>query len=248
MIFPIIRAALISLRRDLGALALSFVLPIVFFSIFAVIFGETRSTTAKISVILVDQDQSTTSRRLVKGLQREGALSIQTKPAQEDVEYTATTAEAAVKRGNAPLALIIPHRFGDNSLAFGPTASRPAIQLLEDRSDQIAAQIVYGLLQEVAMTSMADVMFEQGVKYMDRLLGGFTPEQRRQVQEELEQIRERENQPDTSPVIDTAPVAVSRRDVLGESKEGSMVSFYAAGIRSDVLALYGERRQQLFAG
>ena len=39
MISAIVRTAIVSLRRDRGALALSFILPVVFFSIFAVIFG-----------------------------------------------------------------------------------------------------------------------------------------------------------------------------------------------------------------
>ena len=38
-IFAIARTALVSLRRDRASLALSFVLPIGFFSIFATIFG-----------------------------------------------------------------------------------------------------------------------------------------------------------------------------------------------------------------
>jgi hypothetical protein len=53
-----------SLRRDRAAqgLALSFILPIVFFSIFAVIFGGRRDTTPKVSVIVVDEDHSRASR------------------------------------------------------------------------------------------------------------------------------------------------------------------------------------------
>ena len=56
MIVPIVRTAIVSLRRDRAALALSFILPIVFFSIFAVIFGGQHDSTAKIHVILVDED------------------------------------------------------------------------------------------------------------------------------------------------------------------------------------------------
>ncbi len=44
MIVPIIRTAMVSLRRDRAALALSFILPITFFTIFAVIFGGRRDT------------------------------------------------------------------------------------------------------------------------------------------------------------------------------------------------------------
>ena len=39
MILPIVRTAITALRRDRAALALSFILPISFFSIFAVVFG-----------------------------------------------------------------------------------------------------------------------------------------------------------------------------------------------------------------
>ncbi|MGH9566603.1 MAG: ABC transporter permease, partial [Candidatus Angelobacter sp.] len=74
MIPAIIKTSLTSLRRDRGALALSFVLPIVFFSIFAVIFGGRRDTTPKVTVLVVDQDHSAASQRLVKGLENEGSL------------------------------------------------------------------------------------------------------------------------------------------------------------------------------
>ena len=67
MIVPIIRTAMVSLRRDRAALALSFILPIAFFSIFAVIFGGRRDTVPKITVIVVDEDQSRASQQLVKG-------------------------------------------------------------------------------------------------------------------------------------------------------------------------------------
>ena len=65
--FAIIRTAMASLRRDRGALSLSFVLPVVFFSIFAVIFGGRRDSTPKIHVLVVDEDHSRASVRLVQG-------------------------------------------------------------------------------------------------------------------------------------------------------------------------------------
>ena len=55
MISAIVRTALVSLRRDRGALALSFILPVVFFSIFAVIFGGRHDTTSKVHVLVVDE-------------------------------------------------------------------------------------------------------------------------------------------------------------------------------------------------
>ena len=68
LIIPIVRTAMVSLRRDRAALAMSFILPIAFFSIFAVIFGGQHDSTPKISVILVDEDHSPASHDLVQRL------------------------------------------------------------------------------------------------------------------------------------------------------------------------------------
>jgi ABC-2 type transport system permease protein len=242
VIFPIIRTAMVSLRRDRAALALSFILPIAFFSIFAVIFGDRRDSVPKITVIVVDEDQSHASQRLVKGLVREGSLVVRTRPASKDKgmqppEYTAATAEAAVKAGEAPVALIVPRGFGENPISFRGGQDRPTIQLLNDKSDMVAWQMVAGLLQKVAMTSMPDVMAEQGSKYADQFLGGFTQEQRKRMDDGLEQLRQHENAGTLTEenAASNGPsgggiVAVKTRAVVGENKNNPMVSFYAAAI------------------
>src|ERR1700687_1057231 len=103
MIFAIVRSAMVSLKRDRAALALSFILPVVFFSIFAVIFGGRRNSTPKVKVIVVDEDHSRASERLVAGLKQEGSLVVKTRPEPakgiEQPEYTAATGETAVREG-----------------------------------------------------------------------------------------------------------------------------------------------------
>jgi hypothetical protein len=44
LIIPIVRTAMVALRRDPVSLVLSFVVPIAFFSIFAVVFGGQHDT------------------------------------------------------------------------------------------------------------------------------------------------------------------------------------------------------------
>ena len=236
MIAAILRTAIVSLRRDRGALALSFILPVVFFSIFAVIFGGRHNTTPKVTLLVVDQDHSSTSRRLVQGLQDEGSLVVETRPAPvkgaAQPEYTAATAEAAVKAGTAPVAVIIPQGFGENPMSFGPAdSSLPKIQLLEDRSDAVAPQVVSGLLQKVAMTSLPDVMAEQGSKYVAEFAGGLTREQRDRLEQGLGYLREQqENGAAASASGSGGIIAVTSRAVVGENKNNPMVSFYAAAI------------------
>jgi ABC-2 type transport system permease protein len=238
LIFAIIRTATASLRRDRGALVLSFVLPLAFFSIFAVIFGGRRDTTPKVSLIAVDEDHSRASQRLLQGLKEEGSLVVKTRPepvkGAEQPAYTAATAEAAVKAGTAPVALIIPHGFGENPISFGPEdANRPRIQLLEDSSDAVAPQVVSGLLQKVAMTSMPDVMAEQGSKYFDQFAGGLTREQRERIDENLSRLRKQTDSGSgavNSSSSNGGIIAVTARAVVGENKNNPMVSFYAAAI------------------
>jgi ABC-2 type transport system permease protein len=233
LIFAIVRTALVSLRRDRGALALSFILPVIFFSIFAVIFGGRRSTTPKVSILVVDEDHSRASQRLVQGLQQEGSLVVKTRSAPvkgvEQSEYTATTAEALVKQGVAPVAVIIPHGFGENPIGFGPAdANRPAIQLLQDSSDAIAPQVVTGLLQKVAMTAMPDVMASQGSKYFDQY-AGLTPTQRDRINQAIRDLGERTGN-GTAASGSGGAVAITTRAVLGENKKDPMISFYAAAV------------------
>jgi ABC-2 type transport system permease protein len=242
LIFSIARTALVSLRRDRAALALSFILPISFFSIFAVIFGSHRNSTPKVSLIVVDQDQSQASRQLLQALQRDGSLKVQTKaPSKtkgaEPVDYTAATAESAVKAGDVSVALIVPKGFGEHPISFGPSDQGTSIQLLNDASDTIAPQVVAGLLQKAAMTAMPLAMAQQGMNYAGNYIGGFTPEQRKRMEASLARLRQRQSeaqagaQPSAASQNDTGGIIpVKTRSVVGENKNNPMISFYAAAI------------------
>jgi ABC-2 type transport system permease protein len=152
-------------------------------------------------------------------------------------EYTAASAEAAVKAGDAPIALVVPRGFGENPISFRGDQERPTIQLLNDKSDMVAWQMVAGLLQKVALTSMPDVIAEQGAKYADQFVGGLTPEQRKRMDDGLEQLRQHENAETGAGENATSNgpssggiIAVKTRAVVGENKNNPMVSFYAAAI------------------
>ncbi len=241
MIAAIVRTSFRALRRDRGAFILSFVLPVAFFSIFAVIFGQTHNSTPKVSVAVVDEDHSIASQRLVAGLEHEEALNAFTAPkpkngAPQKPDYTAQTAEAGVKAGDFSAALIIPSGFGAHPIAFGPQATgQPQIEILHDSSDPIAAQVLAGMLQKVVMTSMGDVMADQGMQYFDQSSGGLTAEQRKNIQANLALYRaslnrEQQNPSAASNSNNASLVAMDIRDVVGENKKNPMVAFYAAGI------------------
>jgi len=241
---PIVRTALNALRRDGAALALSFVLPIAFFSIFAVIFGGRKDMTPRVAVIVADEDRSAQSQRLVAGLQAEGSLRVMLRPeAQQGVqqmEYTAATAEAAVKAGTASVALIVPKGFGANPVSFGPPrGDAPEIQMLEDTGDAIAPQVVAGLLQKVGMTAMPDALIQQSAKFMDQFTGGLTPAQHDRLEGNIQLLRGllaaqggrgASGGASASGGFGGGILPVKTRAVVGENKRNPMVSFYAAAI------------------
>ncbi|HTX77484.1 MAG TPA: ABC transporter permease [Terracidiphilus sp.] len=236
------RTALIALRRDRGAMVLSFVLPLAFFSIFAVIFGRENNSTPKVTLIVVDQDKSDASENLIRALEQDGSLWVHRSPvtqkgAPSGPDYTAATAEAAVKAGDAPVALIVPQGFGQHPIAFGPNSGGSTLELLNDQSDTIAPQIVVGLLQKAAMTSMPSAMADEGMKYAEKYMGGFTPAQKAKVDEELDALRKLEAEGKTgtgsgadSGGFNAGIVSVKVRAVVGENKKSPMISFYAAAI------------------
>ena len=245
MIFVFVRNGFRALRRDRGALVLAFVLPLAFFSIFALVFGGMRNGTPRVDVAVVDQDRSAVSERLVEALTREPSLHVSLKPEVQSeaaaapagaAPYSAASAELAVKEGTVPAAILIPKGFGDHPISFGPSGSRTAIAILHDSSDPVAAQVVAGMLQKVAFTALPDTMALAGTKYLDRFTGGLTPQQRNRIDNSLArfqayvQRREREHASPIGSELANGLVAVSIRDVVGANKKSPMIAFYAAGI------------------
>jgi ABC-2 type transport system permease protein len=180
----------------------------------------------------VDQDRSTVSQRLIQSLLQEPSLDAYTHPEAKKGEpvppdYTAASAEAAVKHGDSPAALIIPKGFGEHPIAFGPGADRTPIRLLHDSSDPVAAQMVAGILQKVVMTALPGAMAKLGMQYFEKASGGLTPQQRESIASAISRQPTPPSQ--TGPPGDTQLIALDVRDVVGE-KHNSMIAFYAAGI------------------
>ena len=251
MILSIVRAGFMNLRRDRGALTLSFIVPIAFFSIFAGIFGSRGGGMNPVQVAIVDEDQSAVSRRLVEALQNEGGLRAETAPSAAKggaatAPYDSRSAEAAVRAGDVSVAVVIPKGFGAAPTGFGSGGfsgqAGAKLRILNDSSDPVGAQVVYGLIQKAAIQSMPDVMASEEMRMLDHLSGGLTSGQRARIDSSMSGLRAyveaRRNARDggaakggakTEP-ISRGIISADIRDVVGESKKNPLVAFYAAGI------------------
>jgi linearmycin/streptolysin S transport system permease protein len=239
MMGTLLRIGWTNLRRDRVAQALTFLLPIVFFSIFASVFGgRGDETTSRIRVAVVDEDHSELSRRLTEGLAREAGLRVRTTTDEKGGgnALDRPSAEQLVKSGDVPVAIVLPAGLGAAFAERGFTGGGPAIQLLADVSDPIAPPMVQGLLQKVAMTSVPDLMMQGGMAQFERYAGQLTPQQRAAVDQWLPRLRAESSSSATgaaAPAGGATPMGVSVETVdlmRTDDAHGSLISFYAAGI------------------
>lgn len=236
MIATILKLGWLNLRRDRVAQALVFALPIVFFSIFASVFGGQGSGTSRIRIAVVDEDHSELSGRIVEGLKKETGLRVRTN-ANDDGTGTLDRAagEQLVRNGDVPVTVVIPSGLGASFASSGFGGGGPPIQLLADVSDKIAPQLVLGLLQKVTMTAAPDLMMQGGLAQFEKHAGALTPGQRTAVQSWLPTLKQRAEGgiSVSSSGGPAAPMGVGATvvDVLGsDTRRGSLISFYAAGI------------------
>ncbi|MCZ6835080.1 MAG: ABC transporter permease, partial [Planctomycetota bacterium] len=180
MIGTLFRINWINLKRDKVALGLTFVLPVVFFSIFALIFGGMSGGSggggsSSIRVIVVDEDKTDVSRRFTEAIDAQGALKIYTTPpATEDVPepapYTRETAKQTVRGGKYPVAIVIPEGFGEQFGNF--VGDQAEVELIYDAANPIALNTTGGLLQAASFMAAPDILMEGGLEQLE-LAGGF---------------------------------------------------------------------------
>ena len=220
-----------NLKRDRVAQTLTFVLPIVFFSIFASVFGgRGDDPTPRVSITVVDEDQSELSRRVLEALGKESALRVRA-AAPNAPALDRPGAERLVRNGDVPVAVVIPKGVGAGFEQRGFAGSGTSIVLLADPSDPVAPQMVQGLLQKVTMTAAPDLMMQGGMKQFERYAGALTPEQRKSVDDWIPRLKADAGTPGGANGGAPMSMPVQVIDVMRtDDRKGSLISFYAAGI------------------
>jgi len=207
MIPVLTRVSWTNLSRDRAAQVLSFVVPIAFFSIFAVIFGGASGDggTHRVTALLVDESHTTASEGLTKALAADPSLDLVTarRPAGSDaraaaVPLTRERATQLVRAGEAPVAYVLPAGIDTSLSRFDGRGQR--VLVLSDPSDLVATRMAEGLLQAATLKASRDAAAE---------FGGAAR---------------------ALPVEDMMPARVERREVAGRRRDNGMVAFYAAGI------------------
>jgi len=208
MISTLLKISRTNLRRDRAAQIMVFVLPIVFFSIFAMIFGRMGSnTTPRVAVAVVDEDRSSMSAMLIEAMHADEALIVRDSSRAEGsrkgpgAPLTRDGAQKLVRDGDLSLAVVIPKGWGATFPNLNGKGMK--VDVLTDASDPIGRRVIVGVLQRCAAVVLrggpAAVAASQG-----KPGGAAEP---------------------------MSLVATHVVDLVGDPKRrGQMVSYYAAGI------------------
>ena len=193
MIFALIKAQCISLYRDRMAMLLTFALPCVMFTVFAMLFasGSGTANPGKLKVIVLDQDETRSSQQLFNSLKAMENLEVTllentiidtakppnqstTADSEEILRDARLQAAMSVRGGKAAAAVILPAGLEASMAQFGQ-ADRPAIELIYDPANPLAEQMLAGVLQAAAFTSSPDVLMEKGLEQFRTMGGPFSP-------------------------------------------------------------------------
>jgi ABC-2 type transport system permease protein len=140
--------------NDRRALIMSFAAPIIIGSFFGYVFGGSSNSqdAGKTTVLIVDQENGTVSKDIVARLHAERSLD--TKPA------TLEQARDLVRRGKAPVAIVIPANFGALATrAFFRPEGKPEVAVLIDPSHKTEAAMIEGILTGTVMQAVSNEAF-----------------------------------------------------------------------------------------
>lgn len=162
MIGTVMRISWLSLSRDRLALVLTFVLPVLFFSIFAAVFGAVdRGNTNAVPTALLQLDRSEMADDLAASLRRSRHLRIETiDPAGDGgSEDGLRRVLDGIRSGRLTAAVVLPEDF-TSRLEQDPAAGT-SVELLIDAANPIAVEIVSGVLQASALEIGYRLMMEE---------------------------------------------------------------------------------------
>jgi len=232
MVWKVIEIHLRRLRHNRVEWLLTFVVPIAFFTIFALIFTRGVGSTPRVKVALVDGN----CRPILDALSRNDGLRI-VRGADDQLTVDRTTAEMMVRRGTATIAVVI-HQSDDDISA----------ELLNDASDQVASQVVTALVTRAMMMHLSPASESPAAgspgsesfgasEFSER---GVDPDFARFVERVSQKVENVSQEPSTADKMSATTRGTSSGgfrapkveviNVIGQGKSNPVVSVYAAGI------------------
>ena len=183
MSLAVFRAMLLGLVRDRAALAMSFLLPALFFLIFAAIFAGATGEQLRLKVAIADELQDEISVRLVRAVSDDPALLVvgTDRLSRDDVRDW-------VRRGTADVGLIIRADAEplDSLGGFGPAP----LLVISDPVRGVAVPMLKGQIQKAYFGAVPDIALAGVMGLVEDQFIELGPEQHEDLENGLEELRE----------------------------------------------------------
>lgn len=222
MIRTVIQTSWRRLRNNPSELFLTFIVPMVFFSIFALIFGsrDASSSTPKIKIAISNESPSELSDRSVQLLEEQSSLRIsppnKSNGSKSNSSKSQTvkreTAQDLVRRGMVSAAVVfsIPKKSNPSDDSF-------KVEIMTDSFDQVASQVLAAIVQKAVMTANAEIAKKKPIDAGSEPMSNGV-------------VWARHNNTMGIGANFPQPPVVEVVDVIGGKKANPVVAMYASGI------------------
>jgi ABC-2 type transport system permease protein len=238
MIWTVIQTSWRRLKNNRSELFLTFIVPIVFFSIFALIFGsrDASSSTPKIKIAISNEVHSALSDRSVALLEEQKSLRITDQTNSDPANLRTLDRERAedlVKRGMVSAAVVFSNEDSARASEGSDEAKESAkVEIMTDSFDQVASQVLAALVQKAVMTANAGLLKEKAEQARNRqALDPSTGQSIGVGPAVSESAVTASYSPNTILASSTSSVpTIEVVDVIGGKKTNPVIAMYAAGI------------------
>jgi ABC-2 type transport system permease protein len=220
----VFRAMALGFVRDRGALAMSLVLPLVVFVVFAAIFSGASGEQLRVKIVLADEARSDDTRRLARALARDPAVEL----AGQDLSPDAV--RERVRAGTADVGVIL--REGGRSLRDLGGYGKAPVVIVVDPVRAVAAQLVEGLLQKAYFGALPDVALSGVAGVLQDGFVTLTPRQEDELGRELDRLRKDTLDAERTGRFEGGAIEslVERETVAGPTRARGQVAYYAGAI------------------
>jgi ABC-2 type transport system permease protein len=217
----VFRAMVLSLVRDRAALAMTFVLPALFFLIFAAIFSGATGEQLRLKVAVADEVRDEISTRLVSALDDDSAVL---RVAGDELD--ADEVRRLVRKGTADVGLIVRADAEplDSLGGFGPAP----LLIVADPVRGVAVPMLKGQVQKAYFSALPDVALGGVVALVEDQFVEFDDDQSEDIADGLADLRREAEEGAASPwAFDDL---FEREDVAGQSAAMNHVAYYAGAV------------------
>jgi ABC-2 type transport system permease protein len=226
--WAVCRAQALALAGDAGALAMSFVLPVVVFLVFAAIFSSATGDELRLTVALADDAATPLSRRLAAALVRDTTLRV-TRAAHR------AEAEALVTAGTADAAIVL--RAGARGLDTLAGDGDAPVLVVAHPARAVAGGIVAGAVQRAYFAALPDAALRGAVSLVDEVVVPLTVEQKAAASGVLDDMAaEAEPATDDTSAFSSLVETTVRADAAAQT---SVPAYYAAAVAALFILLAG---------